>query len=116
MNQNHQNRLTPEKLQMFAAGLSGMDPEEIRKAKLLFIRNEISQLRAMKTSMQSFGVIQGCFAIIPFFWPILWAQRSMIKAGLRLQGDQIGNALSVWAEDLGADAAELKAELASLLA
>jgi hypothetical protein len=115
MNQNHQNRLTPDKLQMFAAGLSGMDPEEMRKAKLLFLRNEISQLRASKASMESFGAIQGCFAIIPIFWPILKVQRSMMKAGITLQGEQISNALAVWGEDLGPDADVLKAELSALL-
>ena len=115
MNQNHQNRLTPDKLQMFAAGLSGMDPEEMRKAKLLFLRNEISQLRASKASIESFGAIQGCFAIIPIFWPSLKVQRSMMKAGITLQGEQISNALAVWGEDLGPDADVLKAELSALL-
>lgn len=108
--------LTPEKLQLFITGLSGLAPDEVRKAKLLFIRNEISQLRAIKTSYAGFGVAQGCFAIIPIFWPILWAQRSGMNATLTMQAEQIRNALSVWREDLGPDAAPLEAELASLLA
>jgi hypothetical protein len=107
--------LTPERLQMFMAGLSGMAPEEVRKAKLLFIRNQISQLRATKASVGGFGIAQGCFAIIPIFWPILLAQRSGMKAMLRLEEDQIRNALSVWREDLGADAVQLEQELASLV-
>jgi hypothetical protein len=92
-----------------------MAPDEVRKAKLLFIRNEISQLRAMKTSFEGFGVAQGCFAIIPFFWPMLWAQRSGMKATLTMHSEQIRNALSVWGDDLGSDAASLEAELSSLL-
>jgi hypothetical protein len=100
---------------MFIAGLSGMAPDEVRKAKLLFIRNEISQLRALKTSFAGFGVVQGCFAIIPIFWPILWAQRSGMKAAVTLHSEQIRNALSVWGEDLGADASALEAELSALL-
>jgi hypothetical protein len=108
------NPLTPERLQLFIAGLSGLDPEEVRKAKLLFIRNEISQLRAIKTSFAGFGVAQGCFAIIPIFWPVLWAQKSGMKAALTLQSEQIRNALSVWKSDLGADGAALEQELREL--
>lgn len=103
--------LTPERLQLFIAGLSGMAPDEVRKAKLLFIRNEISQLRALKTSFAGFGAAQGCFAIIPFFWPVLWAQRSGMKAALTLQIEQIRNALSVWKDDLGADSVQLEQDL-----
>jgi hypothetical protein len=100
---------------MFIAGLSGMAPDEVRKAKSLFIRNEISQLRALKTTFAGFGVAQGCFAIIPLFWPILWAQRSGMKAAVTLHSEQIRNALLVWGEDLGADASALEAELSALL-
>ena len=110
-----QSGLTPEKLQMFIAGLSGMAPDEIRKAKLLFIRNEISQLRAIKTSFAGFSVVQGCFMIIPIFWPILWAQRSAMKASVRLHSEQVQNALYVWKDDLGADADLLEQELRSLI-
>ena len=106
--------LSPEKLQLFVAGLSGLSADEVRKAKLLFLRNELSQLRAIKTSMAGFGVAQAFFAIIPLFWPILWAQRSSMKAALNLQKDQIRNALSVWREDLGDDANDLDRELETL--
>ncbi len=92
-----------------------MAPDEVRKAKLLFIRNEISKLRALKTSFAGFGVAQGCFAIIPVFWPILWAQRTGMNAAVTMHSAQIRNALSVWGEDLGSDAASLEAEVAALM-
>lgn len=111
---NGQIGLSPEKLQLFIAGLSGLNGDEVRKAKILFIRNELSQLRALKTSMAGFGVAQGCFAIIPVFWPILWAQRSSMNAALTLQKDQIRNALSVWREDLGDEAGQIESELDAL--
>ena len=114
MNNNFESGLTPEKLQIFLASLSGLDGDEIRKAKLLFIRNELSELKAMKTSMAGFGVAQGCFAIIPIFWPILWAQRAGMNASLNYQKDQIRNALSVWRDDLGDDARQIESELESL--
>ena len=114
MLQNNPSGLTPEKLQLFIAGLSGLNSDEIRKAKLLFVRNELSQLKALKTSMAGFGVAQGCFAIIPFFWPILWAQRKGMDAAVTLQKDQIRNALLVWEDDLGDDKRQIEAELDSL--
>ncbi len=114
MMENAQSGLTPEKLQLFIAGLSGLNDEEVRKAKLLFIRNELSQLKALQTSIAGFGVAQGCFAVIPFFWPILWAQRRFMDASLTLQKDQIRNALSVWGEDLGDEGRQIQAELDAL--
>lgn len=109
-----QSGLTSEKMQMFVAGLSGLNAEEVRKAKLLFIRNELSELKALKATLAGFGVAQGCFALIPFFWPVLWAQRSGMNAGLTLQKEQIRNALSVWRDDLGDEAARIEAELDEL--
>lgn len=103
--------LTPENLQLFVAGLSGLDPEEVRKAKLLFVRNELSQLRAMKTSLTGLGTAQGCFSVIPIFWPIIKAQRSGMNAMLTLQKEQIQNALLVWRDDLGEDAWAIEREL-----
>ena len=106
--------LTPEKFQIFLAGLSGLSGDEVRKAKLLFLRNEISQLRAIKTSFAAFGVAQGCMAIIPLFWPILWAQRSGMKAAVTMQCEQIRNALAVWRDDLGTEADIIAREVDSL--
>ena len=114
MDLNSRQGLTPEKLQLFVAGLSGLNDDEVRKAKLLFIRNELSELKAIKTSFAGFGVAQGCFAIIPLFWPILWAQRKGMDAAMTLQKDQILNALSVWRDDLGEDAQRIERELESL--
>ena len=114
MQPNSQQGLTPEKLQLFMAGLSGLNPDEVRKAKLLFLRNELSELKALRTSLAGFGVAQGCFMLIPIFWPIIWAQRSGMNAALTLQKDQIRNALIVWREDLGNDALQLERDLEEL--
>jgi len=112
---NSRQGLTPEKMQLFLAGLSGLSTDEVRKAKLLFIKNELSELRAIKTSFAGFGVAQGCFAIIPLFWPILWAQRKGMDAAMTLQKEQVLNALSVWKDDLGGDEArKIEAEIESL--
>jgi hypothetical protein len=72
--------LSPEKVQMFVAALSGLPPEEVRKAKSLYVRNAISEYHAMLKSLRAFGCLQVVFAIIPIFWPILYAQRRMMNA------------------------------------
>lgn len=91
-----------------------MNPDETRKAKLLFIRNELSQLKATKETFKGFGVAQWLFAIIPIFWPILYAQKKSMDAALTLQKDQIRNALAVWGDDLGKDRFTIEQELEAL--
>lgn len=100
MLQNQPDLLSPEKLQLFVAGLSGLPHEEVRKAKLLYVRNAISEYRALRDGVRGFRVAQGCFAIIPIFWPILWVQHRMIESQLRLARERIRNAIEVWADDL----------------
>lgn len=103
-NQSHYHHrpdpLSPEKLQMFAATLSGLSQDEVRKAKSLYIRNAISEYRAFREGVSGFQSAQGCMSVIPIFWPILGAQKKMLNAGLRLQKDRIQNAIDVWREDL----------------
>jgi hypothetical protein len=100
MEQQRSEFLSPEKLQLFVAGLSGMAPEEVRKAKLLYLRNAISEFQAMQASFQVFGRTQGCMSIIPIFWPVIGAQKRMMAAQLQLGKDRIRNAIDVWRGDL----------------
>jgi hypothetical protein len=99
MQQQPVESLSPEKLQFFVAGLSGLAPEEVRKAKLLYLRNAISEFEAAQASAQAFGMAQGCFMVIPIFWPMLGAQKRMIAAQLQLAKDRIRNAIDVWRGD-----------------
>lgn len=95
--------LSPEKMQMFIATLSGLPQEEVRKAKSLYIRNAIAEYHAMQESLAAFGCAQLFFAIIPIFWPILYLQRRMMNAQRRLCEERIRNALEVWKDDLGGE-------------
>ncbi len=104
---HHQDSLSPEQLQMFVAGLSGLAPEEVRKAKSLYIRNALSEYRAMEEGLAAFGQIQGCFAVIPIFWPILGMQKKMLDTQRRLFRERIQNALDVWQDDLAGEVFEL---------
>jgi hypothetical protein len=98
--QQRSDVLSPEKLQLFVAGLSGLAPDEVRKAKVLYLRNAISEYQAMRDSFQGFGQAQGCLSIIPVFWPIVGAQKRVMAAQLQLGKDRIRNAIDVWRDDL----------------
>jgi hypothetical protein len=98
--QQQPDPLSPEKLQLFAAALSGLAPEEIRKAKVLYLRNAVAEYEAMQTSMAAFGNLQGCMSVIPVFWPMMGAQKKMIAAQLSLAKSRIRNAVDVWRSDI----------------
>lgn len=100
MQQQSQDSLSPEKLQRFVAGLSGLAPEEVRKAKLLYLRNAVSEIQATQASFQGFRQAQGCMSIIPIFWPVIGAQKKMMSAQLQLGKDRIRNAIGVWRGNL----------------
>ncbi|HMP06451.1 MAG TPA: hypothetical protein PJ982_08895 [Lacipirellulaceae bacterium] len=100
MSSQHPDHLSPEKLQLFVAGLSGLAPEEMRKAKLLYIRNAISEINALQVGMAGMRQMQGCMAVIPIFWPIIRTQRRMMDAQMQLQYDRVQNAIDVWRDDL----------------
>ena len=102
--------LSPEKLQLFVAGLSGLAPEEVRKAKVLYIRNSISEYRALAESYAGFGTAQGCMTIIPIFWPVLGAQKRMMAAQLGLAKERIRNAIDVWRGDMRGERFQLDDE------
>ena len=46
--------LSSEQLQLFVAGLAGLPKDEVRKAKLLYIKNAISEYRAARSSIAGF--------------------------------------------------------------
>ena len=115
MQYNSQSSLTPEGIQLFMAGLAGLPEEEVRKAKLLFIRNELSRFKGAQASYSAFGGMQGCFSIIPIFWPMIRAQKRIMTASLDTQAERIRNAIDVWRDDLGEEARRLERELDDLI-
>ena len=101
MQQQPADFLSAEKLQLFIAGFSGLAPEEVRKAKLLYLRNSISEFQAMQARFHglSQAQAQGLMSIIPLFWPFIAAQKRMMAAQLQLSKDRIHNAIDVWRSD-----------------
>ena len=97
---NRFDSLSPEKLQMFIAGLSGLAPDEIRKAKVLYIKNSISEYNALRTSYRVARFVQVLFMLVPIFWPIVYLQKKTMRAEETLFRERIRNALEVWSDDL----------------
>lgn len=104
MNENRAaaDSLSPEKMQLFLATLAHLPPEEIPKAKLLYIRNAIAEFRALETTMASFRQLQGCMSIIPIFWPVISLQKRVMNTQIDLARQRILNAVDVWKDDLRA--------------
>ncbi|MCE5333605.1 MAG: hypothetical protein LLG06_03355 [Desulfobacteraceae bacterium] len=92
--------LSQNQLQTFVAGLSGLAPEEMRKAKVLYIKNAISEYRAVRDSYKAAWIVQVLFMLVPLFWPILYLQRKAMRAEERLFRERISNAVEVWKDDL----------------
>jgi hypothetical protein len=94
--------LSGESMQVFLAGLAGLAPEEISKAKALYVKNAISEYRAAVESLNAMGCIWVVFYIIPLFWPFIIMQKRTMRAGKRLMRERIENAMDVWGDDIRA--------------
>lgn len=101
MDSNHESRdrLSPEKMQLFVAGLQGMPPEEVRKAKVLYLRNAISEYRAACSNAQAVSNFLPGGCLLGFGRFNRLARRTM-DTNLRLQEERIRNAMDVWRDDL----------------
>lgn len=87
---------------MFAASIANLPQQEMRQAKLLYIRNAIAELRAQEQIFSSFGKLQGCLSIIPVFWPVLAMQKKIVAVHKQMATQKIINAIDVWRDDLKA--------------
>lgn len=121
-------------LSTFATSLSNLSQKEIQKAKVLFLKNQITEYKASYKN-QSFSlvwvsiggmlffflIIRDIFhlsalpfyaiflALLPLFF--IFTAFSQVITGLRTEKQQISNALEIWKEDLGNDYLELKTRL-----
>lgn len=92
--------LSPEKLQLFVAGLAGLAPAEIAKAKVLYVRNAIDEYQAERISAEASKWVLLMFALVPLFWPFLYVAKKSIDAQFEVARKRIHNAIEVWADDL----------------
>ena len=108
MSHDHNDPLGGEQMQVFLAGLAGLAPGEIAKAKALYVKNAISDYRLMQESMAAFRYATIFFYIIPIFWPFLFMQRRTLRAVKRRMRDRVQNALDVWGDDIHATGIEIE--------
>ena len=111
MSEETRMALDPAALSAFAATLSNLPKDEIRKAKKLYILNAIADFQAQCASGKAFVITMGVMSIIPIFLiafiPTLISYRSGVTAGRQ----KILNAIDVWRDDLGDDHAEIRNRL-----
>ena len=103
-----------DRLQGFIASIANLAADEARKAKLLYVRNEIAAYEAELEDSHHLGFLQLAFAVIPFFWPFLYVQRRAMMTEARLKHRRIRNALDVWKAELGDEGLALEGELERL--
>jgi hypothetical protein len=103
--------LDPASLTAFTATLAALPREEIRNAKILYIRNAIVDFEMSRSTGKTMLIVMGVLCIIPVFIvvfiPALIAYRRGIEAGRQ----KIENAIEVWREELGTEAETLLAQV-----
>ena len=115
MSQHKFEELSPDRLVAFAAGLANLPKEEIEKAKVLYLRNAITNYEEMLKSYAAFAFLQVFFAAIPCFLPILAAQWFAMYAAKKAAQQKVLDALDVWRDDLGEEYHNLKNRLVNPL-
>jgi hypothetical protein len=92
--------LSPEKLQAFAVGLSGLPPEEIRKAKLLYVRNAITDYQALLSQAEALKQYRGGCLLGLLLGRMARAQDRVVAVAVAQKKQRIKNAIDVWRDDL----------------
>lgn len=103
--------LDPAALGLFASTLAALPQDEVRKAKLLYLRNAMADHQMALRTMRGYLIALGVMSLVPVFLlvfvPAWWSYRAMRDTGRQ----KILNALEVWREDLGAEGEALRREL-----
>lgn len=102
---NSENSVAPNQatLQNFMTGLAGMPPEEIKKAKILYLRNAILEYETFRTITNQTKWLMLIFAIIPIFWPFLYFAYRGYNIDIRMKKQLILNAIDVWKNELAGE-------------
>ena len=122
------SRSSSESVFDFATAIANLPPEEVKKMKLLYLKNAIADYQESLSYRKFFVfsipllvfVILVCFITDSFFvlMPILFLLFSFFwysahKSRLRKMKQKINNALEIWHDDLGDDYYHLSNELKS---
>lgn len=103
--------LDPASLTAFTATLSSLPKEEVRKAKLLFIKNAIADFALQRSSGRVMVIVMGCMSIIPIFLIVFIPAFVSYRKGVQVTRQKIRNAIEVWRDDLDVEADNLLSDL-----
>lgn len=103
--------LDPTALTAFTATLSTLPRDEIRKAKSLFIRNAIVDFQLSRSTGKTMLIVLGVMSIVPVFLVVFIPSLASYLKGNEAAKQKIRNAIDVWRDDLGPEAATLLAQL-----
>lgn len=92
--------LARSNVEAFAASVATLPRDEMRRAKLLFVRNEIAQLRAIRESNSGWRIGTILMFLMPLAWPALYATRKTMRVNAELQEERVRNAMAAWSYDL----------------
>lgn len=89
--------MSEEKVGSFVAGLAGLPKEELKKAKVLFIKNVIAEYKAARESYDA-------FLWIPVLgWAAYLLNFPMMSANFNGMKTKIRNAIDIWKDDLAGE-------------
>lgn len=111
MSDGHTVGLDASMLSAFAASLSALPSDEVRKAKLLFIKNAIADYRMALKAQRGIMIIMGILCIIPVFLVVFIPGYLGYKAAKENGRAKIMNAIEIWGDELGDEKAALIADL-----
>lgn len=83
-------------LAQFDAALAGVPEEEKRRKRIAYLREATRQIQMSSAIMEKSGCLFIPFAIIPFFWPVLWFARMARRKTMENAGAQLNAALDYW--------------------
>lgn len=118
------NPLDLNSLLAYAASLNHLTLEEIRKAKVLYLKNAIKNYKKkccnailflILVSMICMWIFFGCVLVLPLFallpLYVLFSTFFSVKSSLKTDKQRVIHALELWKEDIGNNYIKLTKEL-----
>lgn len=101
---NASNFLSEEKIGSFVSGLAGLSPDELKKAKVLFIRNAITEYNATKETYKK-------MLYIPVIGWLSYLMNLPFQATVfKGMKQKIFNSIEVWKDDLAGETFNIDGE------
>jgi hypothetical protein len=86
-------------LMAFAATLGHLPPDEVERAKVLYVKNALTDYHTACASMRGMMIVFIVLSIIPLFWLVTIPGLLGMRAARRNLREKIANAIQVWGLD-----------------